>query len=180
MVSTLFVVTLISSASVGLVFELTKDPIDNARLLKKTNAIKKVVPEFNNSPIEDQYTLDSDVGPLNVYPAKKDNLLVGTAIEALTNQGFSGEIKLMVGLLPNGTIYDIAVISHKETPGLGDKMEKAKSNFSEQFKGKNPAQFKLMVAKDGGYVDAITAATISSRAFCEAVQRAYNVYIENM
>jgi electron transport complex protein RnfG len=176
MVSTLFVIALVSSVTVGSVYEVTKEPIAQAQLAKKTNAIKDVVPEFDNSPIDDKYTADSDVGPLNMYPAKKDGKLIGTAIETMTNQGFGGTVKLMVGLLPDGQINKIEVIEHTETPGLGDKMEKNKSNFIKQFEGKNPAQFKLVVKKDGGDVDAITAATISSRAFCDAVKRAYNVY----
>lgn len=180
MVSTLFIVALVSSTAVGYVYELTKKPIAKAQLEKKTRAISEVVPEFDNSPIDDQYVVQSDVGPLNVYPAKKGGELVGTAIETLTNQGFGGSVKLMVGLLPDGTIHDIAVLEHKETPGLGDKMEKSKSNFTQQFSGRNPKTFKLSVKKDGGDVDAITAATISSRAFCDAVQRAYRVYIKNL
>ena len=85
----------------------------------------------------------------------------------------------MVGLLPDGTIYDTAVLTHKETPGLGDKMDKNKSKFSGQFKRKNPSTFSLKVKKDGGAVDAITAATISSRAFCDAIQRAYKAFMSN-
>jgi electron transport complex protein RnfG len=80
----------------------------------------------------------------------------------------------MVGFLADGSINAIEVVAHKETPGLGDKMESNKSDFCVQFKGKNPETFKLIVKKDGGDVDAITASTISSRAYCEAVQRAYN------
>jgi len=95
------------------------------------------------------------------------------AINTFTNEGFSGNIELMVGFLEDGTIYNTAVLSHKETPGLGDKMDKKKSNFPDQFSGKNPAEFNLKVKKDGGDVDAITAATISSRAFCDALTRAY-------
>ena len=79
----------------------------------------------------------------------------------------------MVGFLPDGTINDVAVLEHEETPGLGDKMEKKKSDWSLQFQGKNPETFRLSVTKDGGDVDAITASTISSRAFCDAVTRAY-------
>jgi electron transport complex protein RnfG len=67
---------------------------------------------------------------------------------------------------------NITVLEHKETPGLGTKM--AEPKFKDQFNGKNPADYDLKVIKDGGPVDAITAATISSRAFCDAVQRAYN------
>ena len=91
-------------------------------------------------------------------------------------KGFSGKIELMVGFLDDGTIENTAVLMHKETPGLGDKMDQKKSDFSLQFIGKNPVDFKLKVKKDGGDVDAITAATISSRAFCDAVQRAYDVF----
>ena len=100
------------------------------------------------------------------------------AVLTFTKNGFSGQIDLMVGFLSDGTIHAIEVIAHKETPGLGDKMESGKSNFSVQFEGKNPETFKLAVRKDGGEVDAITASTISSRAYCEAVQRAYDAFIK--
>jgi len=176
MVLTLFVVSLVSSVGVGSIYEMTKGPIAQAALAKKINAIKDVVPEFDNSPVDNQYTFETADGPLAVYPAKKDGTIVGMAVETFSNQGFGGRIKLMVGLLPDGTIKDVAVIDHKETPGLGDKMDPSKSDFSRQFAGKDPKTFKLRVKKDGGDVDAITAATISSRAFCDAVRRAYMVY----
>ena len=69
----------------------------------------------------------------------------------------------MAGFLPNGSIHNVTVLQHKETPGLGTKMSEPK--FSDQFPGKNPANFSLKVKKDGGQVDAITAATISQRAY---------------
>ena len=178
MVATLFIVTFVSSAAVGYVYEVTKEPIAQAKLEKKTSAIRSVVPEFDNNPIEESYTIDSSLGLLSFYPAKMGSQLVGTAIESITNKGFGGTVKLMVGLLPNGIIKDIAVLEHKETPGLGDKMDKSKSDFSLQFNGKNPAKTKLSVSKDGGDIKAITAATISSRAFCDAVQRAYTSYMK--
>ena len=179
MVLTLFIVSLISSTSVGYVYELTKEPKAAADLAKKINAIKQVVPTFDNNPVKEEYSINTEEGnTLTCYPAKINNELVGTAVSTFTNMGFSGEIKLMVGLLPDGSIYDIAVIDHKETPGLGDKMDKTKSTFSEQFKGKKPSNFNLKVKKDNGDVDAITAATISSRAYCDAVQRAYKSYME--
>jgi Na+-translocating ferredoxin:NAD+ oxidoreductase subunit G len=81
---------------------------------------------------------------------------------------------LMVGLLPDGSINNISVIQQNETPGLGTKMKEPK--FKDQFNKKNPSEFKFKVKKDGGHVDAITAATISSRAFCDAVDRARRNY----
>lgn len=178
MLLTLFLVTLVASAALGTVYELTKDPIAAAKQAKLTNAIKAVVPEFTNSPGEEAFEVTNDGSVLTFFPAKANGEVVGMAIETFTKNGFSGEIKLMVGFLPDGTIHNIAVLEHKETPGLGDKMEKKKSNWSVQFNGKNPKDFKLIVKKDGGDVDAITASTISSRAYCDAVLRAYNAFIQ--
>ncbi len=181
MLIALFVITFVASTSLGLVYQVTKEPIAAAKLAKKIEAIQNVVPEFNNQPNTEEYKVATEDGDsLTLYPAKKDNELVGTAVESSTNLGFSGEIKIMVGFLPDGTIKDVAVLEHKETPGLGDKMERKKSDWSIQFQGKNPASFKIAVKNDGGEVDAITASTISSRAFCDAVERAYIIYMKGV
>lgn len=178
MISALFIVTLVASSALGFVYTFTKEPIEAARLAKRTQAIGEVLPDFDNNPFTDLYKIAVDDDTLYFYPGKLNNELIGTAVETFTTKGFSGEIKLMVGLLPDGTINDIAVLEHKETPGLGDKMDKKKSGFSLQFQGKNPMDISISVTKDGGDIEAITASTISSRAFCEAVIRAYNAYIE--
>ncbi len=178
MVLALLTVTIVASASLGFIYELTKEPIETARAARKNNAIRAVVPDFDNNPTEEQFTITAAGGELVFYPAKKDGELVGTAIETFTNRGFSGTIKLMVGLLPDGTIHGIEVLEHKETPGLGDKMESDKSYFSAQFEGENPEDFRLRLRQDGGDVDGITATTISSRAYCEAVQLAYELYMD--
>jgi electron transport complex protein RnfG len=178
MVSTLIVVTLVAAGLLGSIYALTKEPIRLAELKKKNEAIQVVVPGFDNEPSQEVKKLFMDGDTLYFYTARKGDEVLGTAVETFTNLGFSGEIKLMVGFDQEGTIIDIAVIKHAETPGLGDKMQKDKSDFSVQFMGKNPAQFKLAVKKDRGDVDAITASTISSRAYCDAVQRAYNGYLQ--
>jgi electron transport complex protein RnfG len=131
-----------------------------------------VVPEFNNDPNAEMFrmpTMDGD--SLEIYPAKVDDNTVGYAVNTYTDKGFGGKISLMAGFKPDGTIFNIAVLEHKETPGLGTKM--SEPSFKDQFMEKNPSDFLLIVKNDGGPVDAITAATISSRAFCDAVQRAY-------
>ena len=179
MVSTLIVVTLVAAGLLGSVYALTKEPIRLAELKKKNDAIKMVVPEFNNNASEEFYKVGIDGDSVSIYTATLDSVVVGVAVETFTNSGFSGLIKLMVGFAPDGTIIDVAVTKHKETPGLGDKMEIGKSDFHVQFQGKHPDDFKLMVVKDKGDVDAITASTISSRAYCEAVQRAYDAYISS-
>jgi electron transport complex protein RnfG len=161
----------VAALCLGSVYTITKEPIAQAQKAKQEAAIKAVLPEFDNIETETQ-TIDG--GEIILNKASKNGEFVGTAVETFTNKGFGGSIKLMVGLLPDGTIYDISVLSHTETPGLGDKMDIKKSDFPTQFKGKNPTTFNLSVKKDGGDVDAITAATISSRAYCDAVQRATN------
>lgn len=173
MVLSLTMIALVSSALLGFVYEMTKEPIALSNLNKKLDAIRQVVPDFTNNPNDEMFLLPTGEGDsLEVYPAKKDNEIVGYAVNTYTNRGFSGNITLMAGFRPDGTIINVTVLEHKETPGLGNKM--AEPEFKDQFNDKNPADFALRVKKDGGPVDAITAATISSRAFCDGVQRAYN------
>jgi len=179
MVLTLFMVTLVAAGLLGSVFALTKEPIRLAELKKKNEAIQEVVPGFDNEPSQDVERIFMDGDSIFLYTAKKGDEILGTAVETFTNQGFSGEFKLMVGFAPDGSIIKIAVIKHAETPGLGDKMEKGKSDFSVQFMGKHPDNFNIAVTKDRGDVDAITASTITSRAYCDAVTRAYAAYMES-
>jgi electron transport complex protein RnfG len=181
MVITLLIITAISGSSLGYVFQLTKEPIASAKLLKQQEAIKEVVPEFDNDPASEMYELTSNEGfILKVFPAKKDGEFIGAAVESMTNRGFGGDIRIMVGMKPDGTIINYMVLEHKETPGLGTKMadwfktDKGNQNILD----KNPGKNKLTVTKDGGEVDAITAATISSRAFLHAVEVAYTTYSE--
>ncbi|MBU3927102.1 MAG: RnfABCDGE type electron transport complex subunit G [Bacteroidetes bacterium] len=175
MVVTLFIVSAVAAFALGGVYTITKEPIALARKAKLESAIKAVVPDFDHL-ITKAVPVAEGGDSLFLYVASKDDQVVGTAIKTYTMKGFSGKIELMVGFLDDGTIENTAVLMHKETPGLGDKMDQKKSDFSLQFIGKNPVDFKLKVKKDGGDVDAITAATISSRAFCDAVQRAYDVF----
>lgn len=177
MVLTLLVITFVSSAAVGLVYQVTEEPIAEAKVAKVTGAIAQVLPAFDNNPTEQKQVDTVDGKEVVIYPAFQGTDTVGYAIETFSNNGFGGMIKLMVGFLADGTIYKVETLSHNETPGLGDKMERKKSDFSVQFEGKNPADFKLSVKKDGGDVDAITASTISSRAFADAVDRAYKVFL---
>jgi electron transport complex protein RnfG len=177
MLIVLLVVTLVSATSLGYIYELTKAPIELAKLNKKIQAIKQVVPAFDNDPNKEMYQLKTEDGyTLEAYPAKMQDSLVGTAVKTYTKNGFSGEVWLMAGFAPDGSIIDISVLEHKETPGLGTKMDDP--DFKNQFKSQNPQAFKLRVKKDGGDVDAITAATISARAFCDAVERAHTALMK--
>ncbi|MFI3266339.1 MAG: RnfABCDGE type electron transport complex subunit G [Rikenellaceae bacterium] len=181
MVLTLFVITFVASSAVGLVYQVTKDPIAAAKQAKLSAALGEVLPSnFDNEPSQDQQVKDVDGGQVTIYTAKSGDQVVGYAVETFTMNGFGGRIKLMAGFLPDGNITKIAVLEHAETPGLGNKIEPSKSDFSLQFEGKNPASYTLKVKKDGGDVDAITASTITSRAYLDAVQRAYNTVFSTM
>jgi electron transport complex protein RnfG len=173
MTSTLLVITLVASAALAGVYNLTKEPIAAAARAKKENAIRNVIPEFDQLV---RYAILPDDGPdsLIFYQGMKGEEITGTAVETYTNNGFSGYIGIMVGFNTDGSVNNIEVLSHKETPGLGTKM--SDPGFKDQFKGLKIAELNgqtVKVTKDMGTIDAITAATISSRAFCEAVQRAY-------
>ncbi|PKP52773.1 MAG: hypothetical protein CVT92_07285 [Bacteroidetes bacterium HGW-Bacteroidetes-1] len=175
MLSTLFVITVVSALALGSVYNLTKGPIELAKQKKQEEAIKLVLPAFDRlEKIQVKSALEDDSLQFNL--AYQADEVVGVAVNSFTKKGFGGTIKVMVGFLPDGTINNTSVLEHKETPGLGDKMQKNKSDWSNQFNGKNPVSFKLKVKKDGGDIDAITAATISSRAFSDAVQRASDTY----
>jgi len=169
----LLVIVIIAGGLLGVVYTQTYDVIAAAKQKKLEAAIGYVVPVFdtlNTFKVMPATGKDS----LTFYEAYNGDSLVGTAVKTYTDKGFGGRFNLMIGFSPEGVILNTAVLDHKETPGLGDKMDVKKSDFSVQFKGKNPATYKLKVTKDGGDVDAITAATISSRAFCDATQRAYD------
>ena len=175
MALTLFVACFSASAILGGVYVLTKEPIDIAQTLKINEAIAVVVPKFDNDPSKEKFTKDYGGKTYTIYPAKERGDIVGYAIESSVG-GYGGPISLMIGFEIGGTIFNTSVLSHTETPGLGDKIEVSKGDFSLQFVGKSPESFKLSVKKAGGDVDAITASTISSTAFCTAVANAWEVF----
>jgi Na+-translocating ferredoxin:NAD+ oxidoreductase subunit G len=176
MVSTLVVITAVAAFALAGVYELTKEPIAQAKLAKKIAALNQVLPAFD-TVISKEIEFPEMVMPLGFNFAVRDGDTVGIAVETYTMAGFSGLIKAMVGFAPDGTIIDVVHLEHKETPGLGDKIEKGKSTWSDQFKGKHPDSFRLKVEKDGGDVDAITAATITSRAYAGAIERAFTALL---
>ena len=179
MVVSLFVITIISGFSLGYVNDLTAGPKAKAKLERKVNALKLVLPEFDNNPVEDVQLIKSDLAKdsVEVFPAYSNSNFVGAAIIGSTEKGFSGLIKLMVGFKPNGEIQNIVVLEQKETPGLGTKIKGEK--FLQQFRNMSPSTFNLKVKKDGGEVDALTGATITSRAFGDAVQMAFDEFEKN-
>jgi len=176
MVLVLSGITLFAAVALASVYTLTKEPIAQSKTAKQQNAVKEVLPPFNRiDPVKRVKSANGD--SLNVYKAfDKNNSYVGVAVETFSNNGFAGLIKMMIGFDKEGTIVNYSVLEQKETPGLGTKMvdwfKITKGNQS--IIGKK-GQLELTVTKDGGDVDAISAATISSRAFLDAVNKAYPV-----
>ena len=121
-------------------------------------------------------TADGD--SLKIYPASKGGEFVGAAVESNTKKGFSGEIKVIVGFDKEGKLLNYSVLQHAETPGLGAKMQEwfSTDKNKQSVLGRSLSAGPLKVTKDGGDVDAITAATITSRAFLDAVNRAYSAF----
>ena len=172
-------ICLVSGGILSGVNMLTAAPIEEAKAKTLETAIRAVVPEFDNTPTKEAYMAATPEGDsLKIYPAKKGDEMIGVAVESFTKKGFSGEIKIIVGFDTNGKILNYSVLQHAETPGLGSKMQewfrtdRNKQNIIGRTMGKEP----LKVVKDGGDVDATTAATISSRAFLDAINRAYSAF----
>jgi len=171
MLLVLTAISLISALALGFTYTKTKPVADKVKQQKLEEAIEAVVPAFDS--LGEKYTVEG-YDRLELFPAKKGDEVVGTAVKSVSENGFSGDVWIMVGFDAQGKIVNTSILEHKETPGLGTKMSTAR--FKDQVMGKDPKNYKLQVKKDGGDVDAITAATISSRAFCDAVQKAYDAY----
>ncbi len=178
MLLTLTLIAIISGFALGSVYVATKEPIAKAKKEKLEKAIGLVLPQFDTVKHIEVQPVGGGKEMLDFYQGYKAGEMVGTAVKTYTNKGFGGKVEIMVGFDNDLNIINTQVLKHAETPGLGDKMSKSKSDWTNQFNNKNPKDFRLKVKKDGGDVDAITAATISSRAFCDAVNRAYNTINE--
>lgn len=173
MVLVLFTITLLSSAAVGGVYTITKEPIAQAKVAAVNNALKQVLPEYETTTSQ---TIEVNDMAVEAYTATVADKAVGYAIKSSSKNGFGGAISLMVGFDTEGNIININVLEQKETPGLGTKMAEEGNALQASLVGKNAGKVNLTVKKDGGDIDALTAATISSRAYAEAVAIAYEAF----
>ena len=193
MLLALVVIAVVAAGALAAVYAVTKGPIEEQQQNKVKEAIVKVLPGFDNQKgnkniVHDTVTaIDGDKHDVIVHCAYiNDTTLFGAAVETYTDKAFGGEFTIMVGFDAEGNVIGTSVIKAAETPGLGDKIKS--DEFAGQFDVTNKSKYNnklnprsfgekgLTVKKDGGEVDAITAATISSRAFCDAVNRAAKGY----
>ena len=173
----LLAICLVCSGLLAGVYALTKEPIDAAAKAKNEAAILEVLPK-NAATIEEERTVEYE-GATYTYNLAYDEKgeVVGCAVN-VAPVGFGGPVLIKVGFKVNAQtglniVWNTKVLSQAETPGLGAKC--VEPAFASQFKELDPAAKKLYVKKDGGDIDAITASTITSRAYVYGVATAVNV-----
>lgn len=172
----------------GLLLALTNDiTIDDigARAIEdKQSSLSQVLPDsiHDNNPVTDTITLKNAEGKvLTVFRARKDGKITGVAYE-IFGSGYAGEIKLMMGIDADGKVLGVRVLAHKETPGLGDKIEVKKGPWIERFTGLsmgNPPIERWKVKKDGGQFDQFAGATITPRGVLVGIRSGLEFFAEN-
>ncbi len=185
----LFVFAAITAAILAFVYDSTKENIAISERRAAQKALLEIVPQ---SRIDNDLLLDTIqipksahdlLGKLDneaIHVARKNNQVIAVIVPAIAPDGYSGDIKLIAGVNADGTLAGVRVLKHKETPGLGDKVDIQKSDWVRSFEGRslnNPTTEGWKVKKHGGEFDQFTGATITPRA---VITRIYNIlrYVE--
>lgn len=185
----LLLFAVLGTAMVAYTYDNTRDQIaanERATLLRKLHRL--ISPEQHDNvlledtvSVRDETLLGSDQ-PFMVYRARKNGKPVALVIAAIAPDGYSGSIKLLVGINVDGSLSGVRVVAHRETPGLGDAIDEARSDWIRIFDGKSlqaPDVSRWAVRKDGGEFDQLTGATITPRAVVKAVRNALLYYQDN-
>jgi len=146
---------------------LTEQPIAEAQAAARRQAIAEVLPEFDNNPADEAF----EQGGLTLFPAKMSGSDVGMAVETYSDNGFSGRFTVLAGFDNDGRLTGYRVLNHAETPGLGARMGEWFSEVGSTHCVIDHTK-PFVIRTDGGDIDAITGATITSRAFMEALNKA--------
>lgn len=155
--------------------QITSDAIQQRAEDDKQNSLAQVIPPglHDNNPVAAAITVTGAEGkPVTVYRAMRNRRVTAVAYE-IAGSGYAGEIKLMLGVDAEGRILGVRALAHKETPGLGDKIEPAKSDWITRFTGLSlgaPPADKWKVKKDGGQFDQFSGATITPRGVVKAIR----------
>lgn len=177
MVLVLLTISVVAAGAVGGVNLLTKSTIEKATKEAEVASLTAVLPQFDNDPMSTAEQVEQDGISITIYTAKQGENAVGYAVKTRAS-GFSDNIELMAGFTISGDIQNIVVLKQSETPGLGAKLADEENPVKLSFVGKNVADLKMAVRKDGGDIESITASTISSRAYTLAVKRAYDALVQ--
>lgn len=183
--ATLAIFACASAGLVAVTNYLTKDQILYQQQEQLKNTLNQVIPhalhdnELYSSCTLVQSELLGTTEKLHAYVARINGSPAGLAIESIAPDGYNGAIKLIVGISYDGTITGTRVLSHQETPGLGDKVDTRITDWILGFTGKKVTsenQNKWKVRKDGGEFDQFTGATITPRAVVKAVKNSVTFY----
>jgi len=170
-------ICVIAGGLLAMINKVTKAPIEQSLRAEKLQAMKKVLPEYDNDPMLCTNVVVESGKKWVFYVARKGGAFAGAAFEASSDQGYGGTIRILVGIAPDNTVQGLEILQQMETPGLGAKI--TEPSFTDQFKGKIIGTTKWKVKKDGGDIDAITGATISPRAVLDALREGLKVYLKH-
>ena len=182
----LLVFALIGTALLAITYELTHDPIARSEELEKLKLVTQIAPSttYDNDIIKDSAQLPADdlLGNADTSIAYLGRLKDQPSIavlQVIAPDGYSGKISLIISIRSDGKVGGVRVTSHKETPGLGDYIEIARSKWITVFDGKSlddPKDADWKVKKDGGSFDYMAGATITPRAVVKAVHKALQYF----
>jgi len=182
----LFVFALVGTAMLAFTHDRTEPVITRGQLEQKRALLSQVLPAslYDNDLLASQQSVPPDdlLGtrkPSALWLARRGGVFTGVVLEAVAPDGYSGDITLLIGIDASGTVTGVRVTAHRETPGLGDYIDRAKSAWIDQFAGKSlnaPEAKHWKVAKDGGHFDARAGATITPRAVVKAVKSALDYF----
>lgn len=174
--------TVLAASAVSLTFVATRDRIAANRIAAAEAPLLQIIPGtdhdntlLNDSVIVDDNTLLGLRAPQSAYLARRGGEVVAVLLPVIARDGYGGDIELLVGIDRSGTVTGVRALTHRETPGLGDRIERDKSEWVETFVGRSlgdPVEALWRVKKDDGYFDQLTGATVTSRATTAAVARA--------
>lgn len=179
----------ITGGTIALTQAITEERIQEQAARAEAQALFEIIPEsrHTNDLLKDTVQLPASErlaqpGPLTVWVARREDRPIGMIMPIVAPDGYSGKINLLVGVNMQGTILGVRVTGHRETPGLGDRIETKKSDWINSFEGRSlgkPPHREWNVKKNGGEFDQFTGATITPRAVVKAVQKALLYFREN-
>ncbi len=176
----------LGTSLVAFTYESTRERIAQNERDTLVHSLSALIPpeHYDNDPVTDS-TAVTDAAllgsplPQQVYRARKNGQPVALALTAIAPDGYSGDINLLIAINLDGSLAGVRITAHRETPGLGDKIEAARSGWVHGFAGRSlrdPLPEKWKVKKDGGVFDQFTGATVTPRAVVKAVRNALGYY----
>ncbi len=170
-------ICLVAGLALAWVNRQTEGPIQAAIRRARIEALQQALPAHDNDPAEDRYEVADTDPPLIFHVARRDGEYAGAAWSVVSTEGYGGEIEIMIGVDDRNRVQGMAILRQRETPGLGAKIERAE--FKDQFAGRPMEDTDWRVRSDGGDIDEITAATLSSEAVVAAVAAGLKQYREH-